>query len=618
MKKLCVALVLMSLIALPLLAQTTTGWEIIRADYGSGNNWVDVTERVRSLVQNGSLNFRVGENTLGENSRRGRNRALRLQLQDSQGRTRQMTFRDRQQVNLQVYNSYQGTLRINRAIYGNGNRSSDVTSRLNSQIQGGQLNIQVNNQTMGGDPAPNRAKTLTVQYALNGRNSQVVINEGDTLSLPYGTTNTQGNLQIYRATYGAGYRTTDVTSRLNSQIQNGQLYLQVNSNSMGGDPAPGQTKTLTVQYAINGQASQVAVREGDTLRLPYGTGSNQSSLQITRAVYGAGYRTSDVTSRLNSQIQNNQLNLQVNNASMGGDPAPNQSKNLTVQYVVNGRSSQIVVNEGDTLRLPYGTTSDTYGGTGQLAQTIRCESFQTGGYGRKYCPANTRGGVRLSRTLGNSQCVEGSSWGYDSGGVWVDNGCQAEFEMQGQGYGNVRSSGSIASSTIPSGTELSVRTNELIDSKTASVGQTFSAVIASDVLDSSGAVTIPKGSDAQLVIRSTSGGGMTSASDLVLDVDSVTVSGTRYLVSTGDMQQQGGEGVGANKKTAIMVGGGAALGTLIGAIVGGGKGAAIGAAVGAAGGLGTEVLTRGKQVRVPAETLLSFKLDQDLRLRAMR
>ncbi len=221
--------------------------------------------------------------------------------------------------------------------------------------------------------------------------------------------------------------------------------------------------------------------------------------------------------------------------------------------------------------------------------------------------------MRLSRTFGDSECVQGSSWGYDAGGVWVDNGCRAEFELRGNG----RSSGVVSSTTIPSGTELSVRTNEAIDSKTASVGQTFSAVIAADVLDSSGAVAIPKGSDAQLIIRSTSGGSITSASDLVLDVDAVTVSGTRYLISTGDLERQGGQGVGANKKTAIMVGGGAALGTLIGAIVGGGKGAAIGAAIGAAGGVGTEVLTKGKQVQVPAETLLSFKLDQDLRLQAV-
>ena len=700
MKRFCIALMLVSLISLPLLAQTTGSWQIIRADYGSGNNWVDVTDRVRSLVQDGSLNFRVDGSALGAGARRGRNRALRLQLQDANGTSRQITYRDNQQVNLQVYNAYQSTLRINRAIYGNGNRSSDVTSRLNSQIQGGQLNLDVNNQTMGGDPAPNRAKTLTVQYALDGRASQVVINEGDTLRLPYGATNSQGNLQINRAIYGSGRRTSDVTSRLNSQIQNDQLYLPVNTNTMGGDPAPGQVKTLTVQYVLNGRSNEVVVNEGDTLRLPYGMNNNQSNLQINRATYGAGYRTLDVTSRLNSQVQNDQLNLRVNtntmgsdpapgqaktltvqyaingrtsqivvndgdtlrlpygnttsqgnlqinratygagyrtldvtsrlnsqiqndqlslqvsNDTMGGDPAPNQPKTLTVQYAVNGRTSQVVINEGDTLRLPFGITSQTYGGTNQLSQRIRCESFQTGGYGRKYCPANTRGGVRLSRTLGNSQCVQGSSWGYDSGGVWVDNGCQAEFEMQGQGYG--RSNRSITSSIIPSGTELSVRTNETIDSKTATLDQTFSAVIAADILDSSGAVTIPKGSDAQLVIRSAQGGSITSASDLVLDVDSVTISGTRYFISTSDLQQQGGQGVGANKKTAIMVGGGAALGTLIGAIVGGGKGAAIGAAVGAAGGLGTEVLTKGKQVRVPAETMLNFKLDQDLRLQTMR
>ena len=688
MKKSCVALLLVCLAALPLLAQTNTSWEIIRADYGSGNNWVDVTDRVRSLVQGDSLNFTVDGNTLGASQRNGRNRALRLQLRDSEGTSRQVTYRDGQQVNLPVYNAYQSSdLHINRAVYGSGGRSVDVTSRLNSQIQGGQLNLEVSNQTMGRDPAPNQPKTLTVQYTLNGRSNQVVVNEGDTLRLPYGTTS-QNNLHINWATYGSGYRTSDVTSRLNSQIRNDQLILAVNTSSMGGDPAPGQNKVLTVQYVLNGRTDQAIINDGDTLRLPYG-GTSQSSLHINRATYGSGYRTLDVTSRLNSQIQNDQLNLQVNTVTMGGDPAPGEPKILTVQYALNGRPSQVMVNDFETLRLPYGTTSQrrlhvnraTYGsgnhtfdvtsrlnsqiqndqlnlqvnndsmggdpapgqtktltvqyalngrtnsavvnegdtlrlpydGTAELSSRIRCESFQTGGYGRKYCPANTRGGVRLSRRFGDSECVQGSSWGYDAGGVWVDNGCRAEFEMLGNG----RPSGVISSTTIPNGTELSVRTNEAIDSKTASVGQTFSAVIAADVVDSSGAVAIPKGSDAQLIIRSTSGGGITSASDLVLDVDSVTVSGTRYLISTGDLERQGGQGVGANKKTAIMVGGGAALGTLIGAIVGGGKGAAIGAAIGAAGGAGTQVLTKGKQVQVPAETLLSFKLDQDLRLQAV-
>ena len=181
--------------------------------------------------------------------------------------------------------------------------------------------------------------------------------------------------------------------------------------------------------------------------------------------------------------------------------------------------------------------------------------------------------------------------------------------------------GSTASSTpvgaykiIPSGTELALRTNETIDSKTATAGQKFSAVMYQDVLDSSGALAISKGSNAELVIRSTAGGSMTTTSSLVLDVDTVTVAGKRYVVSTGDVQQKGRQGIGANKRTAEMVGGGAAIGALIGAIVGKGKGAAIGAGVGAAAGAGTQVLTKGSQVRVPAETILNFKLEKDLRL----
>ena len=167
---------------------------------------------------------------------------------------------------------------------------------------------------------------------------------------------------------------------------------------------------------------------------------------------------------------------------------------------------------------------------------------------------------------------------------------------------------------IVSSTEFAVRSNETIDSKTAAVGQHFSAVIERDILDSTGALAIPRGSDAELVIRQTDDGSMTNASELVLDVDSVTVAGIRYLVSTEDMEKEGRHGIGANRRTGIMVGGGAGLGALIGALSGGGKGAAIGAGVGAAAGAAGQILTKGSEVRVPAETVLNFKLEQDLRL----
>ncbi len=72
--------------------------------------------------------------------------------------------------------------------------------------------------------------------------------------------------------------------------------------------------------------------------------------------------------------------------------------------------------------------------------------------------------------------------------------------------------------------------------------------------------------------------------------------------------------MGKNRRTATMVGGGAALGTLLGAIAGGGKGAIIGAASGAAVGGTAQVLTKGKEVKVRSETVLQFKLDRPLHL----
>ncbi|HZQ69217.1 MAG TPA: hypothetical protein VFA68_11915 [Terriglobales bacterium] len=171
--------------------------------------------------------------------------------------------------------------------------------------------------------------------------------------------------------------------------------------------------------------------------------------------------------------------------------------------------------------------------------------------------------------------------------------------------------------TLPAGTEITVLSNQEIDSKTASEGQVFPADVAEDVRNSAGQVVIPKGSEAELVIRRVqSAGTVTGSSDLALDLKSVKVGGRRYTVSTEDVEQKGREGLGTNKRTAEMVGGGAVLGTLIGAIAGGGKGAAIGAATGGAAGAGAQVLTRGKSVKVPAESKLSFKLDQPLRLSA--
>jgi hypothetical protein len=171
---------------------------------------------------------------------------------------------------------------------------------------------------------------------------------------------------------------------------------------------------------------------------------------------------------------------------------------------------------------------------------------------------------------------------------------------------------------LPAGSEVSVRTNEPIDSGTAADGQTFDAQVTRDVKDSDGVVVLPRGAPARIVIRSASKGGrIRGASDLVLDLQSVNIHGRSYTIDTADLSQKGKAGVGANKRTATFTGGGAALGAIIGAIAGGGKGAAIGAGSGAGAGALTQILTKGGAIKVPAESVLTFSLDKPLTVTAV-
>jgi hypothetical protein len=172
---------------------------------------------------------------------------------------------------------------------------------------------------------------------------------------------------------------------------------------------------------------------------------------------------------------------------------------------------------------------------------------------------------------------------------------------------------------LPAGTEISVRSEEAIDSAVAVEGQTFAAEVTDSVKDAAGDVVIPDGANATIVIKSASKGGrFKDAADLVLDLGSVSIGGRRYALSTVDLVQQGRDGLGANKRTAEFAGGGAAIGAVVGALLGGGKGAAIGAGSGAGGGVLTQVLTKGGSIKVPAESTLTFKLDAALKVVAAR
>lgn len=171
-------------------------------------------------------------------------------------------------------------------------------------------------------------------------------------------------------------------------------------------------------------------------------------------------------------------------------------------------------------------------------------------------------------------------------------------------------------SQLPVGTEISVRNEETIDSSKAAEDQIFPAEVTNNVLDAMGNVVIPAGANAQIIIRSAAKGGkIRGASDLVLDLASVSVDGRQYSLSTEDLAEKGRNGVGINRRTGEFTGGGAAIGAIIGAIAGGGKGAAIGAGSGAGAGALTQILTKGT-IKVPVESVLTFKLDRPLSVRA--
>ena len=164
--------------------------------------------------------------------------------------------------------------------------------------------------------------------------------------------------------------------------------------------------------------------------------------------------------------------------------------------------------------------------------------------------------------------------------------------------------------TLPEGTTIKVRTDTAIPAHPAS-GTTYGAAVTEDVMDANGQVAIPRGTKARLVASPT-----TDGKDTNLDLRSVTLEGRRYnieVANSSDSSRPGG--LGANKKTAKYVGGGAAVGAVLGALLGGGKGAAIGAILGGGAGAGTQVYT-GRKKEIPPETELSFKTAQPLSLRA--
>jgi hypothetical protein len=168
---------------------------------------------------------------------------------------------------------------------------------------------------------------------------------------------------------------------------------------------------------------------------------------------------------------------------------------------------------------------------------------------------------------------------------------------------------------VPADTVLSVVLDQAVGSKISTPGQAFSATMQTPV-EIDGRVAIPKGSRASGIVKDAKPAGrFKGAATLSLTLTSVTVKNEDYNIqTTAPTEASKGKG----KRTAAMVGGGAGGGALIGGLAGGGKGALIGGLIGAAAGTGGAGLTGNRDITLPAETQLTFKLVEPLEIRPSR
>ena len=166
--------------------------------------------------------------------------------------------------------------------------------------------------------------------------------------------------------------------------------------------------------------------------------------------------------------------------------------------------------------------------------------------------------------------------------------------------------------TLPAGTAVTVRLSSAVGSKLSAKGEHFSAIVARPV-EVNGKVVLPAGAEALgKVVEAVPQGRFKGAAVLRLVLETVTLNNDSYDVQTSSVSRTL---KGKGKRTATFIGGGAGGGALIGGLAGGGKGALIGAALGAGAGTAGAAYTGDKDIVLPAESALSFKLTEPVTIK---
>lgn len=154
--------------------------------------------------------------------------------------------------------------------------------------------------------------------------------------------------------------------------------------------------------------------------------------------------------------------------------------------------------------------------------------------------------------------------------------------------------------------------NQSINVKHAAPGESFTGTVVNPIVVDGNSV-IPSGSTAEgVVVQAHKRGHFKGASVLQLTLTGLNMNGQHYRIDTSSVTRTK---KGKGKRSAAFIGGGSGLGMLIGGVATGGVGLLVGGLAGAGAGTGVAAFTGNKDITIPAESVVNFKLAEPVQLR---
>lgn len=237
----------------------------------------DVTAIVRELVVNNQLNFVANNTTMGGDPAVNVAKTLQITFQDGGGTNQTLSFPENATV--QIDGGGQ-PLTVIEAFYGNpaqfpGAGYTNATALVASLVANNQLNFVANNTTLGGDPAPNAAKTFQITFQLGGTNATLTYDENAPVQIGDGTQ----PLTVLQALYGVAAQFPGaVAIQVQAAVTEPSRRLETLAATALTEPSPGcytfdlgQNMVGWVRLNISGHVGdRVTVRHGEMLN-PDGT-----------------------------------------------------------------------------------------------------------------------------------------------------------------------------------------------------------------------------------------------------------------------------------------------------------------------------------------------------------